>query len=219
MKPNFTNVNVNIVMNRLTRLKSSKVVSMIYCFTSLNSYLLFRDEGRKTLLTLTRMAFHDQLTGLPNRRLFEKHVTKALIKSKGNQKAFAVLFLDGDNFKQINDNYGHDIGDKFLIAFANKLKSLTQKGNMVARLGGDEFIILLTDIQTQNDVVLAANKILESFKEPWTVNNKVFYASASIGIAQYPEDAKDIQTLITFADHALYKTKEKGKNVYQFYSS
>lgn len=171
-------------------------------------------ERKKYEEKIYHMAFHDSLTGLPNRRLFNDRLKQALSLAKRNQTQLAIIYLDCDNFKLINDELGHDTGDEFLQSFAKKVKSCIRESDTFARIGGDEFNILLPDIQNEQELVAVAERILAHTKKPWQYQGQAFHVTASIGISIYPEDAEDRDTLITKADNALYKAKASGKNTF-----
>lgn len=162
------------------------------------------------------LAYHDTLTGVAN-RMFLKEELQCLINfSKRHHSKFALLYLDLDNFKMINDSYGHETGDRVLISVTQRLKNTIRASDILARIGGDEFVIVLTDIKSKEDVSVVAKKILEALKEPVIIENKKFNLSFSIGIAIYPVDSNDIETLFKYADIAMYKAKKEGKNRYEF---
>lgn len=164
-------------------------------------------------------ANHDALTGLPNRRLLQELMTHSLYQSQRNGAKLALLFLDLDDFKIINDTKGHDFGDEVLKQVAIRLSDSLRKSDILARIGGDEFIVLLENVENSDQVKKAAEKILTCFKEVFTIKGHDFIISTSIGISLYPEDGNDAVTLIKRADLALYQTKVIGKSRYAFYST
>jgi diguanylate cyclase (GGDEF)-like protein/PAS domain S-box-containing protein len=164
------------------------------------------------------LAFYDTLTGLPNRQLFEDQLTKALAQARRTGKITGILRVDMDYFKLINDAFGHSFGDTFLKEVADRLKSSVREFDTVSRFASDEFAILLPQISEIRDVVEAAEKIVRLFREQWTIGEKEFYSTVSIGIALYPGDGQDEKTLIRNAGAALYSAKTLGKNNYQLYS-
>ena len=168
---------------------------------------------------LTHQANHDSLTQLPNRMLFQDSLAKVINSSIRNKQEFAVLFLDLDQFKKINDSLGHNIGDKVLIQVAKGLKSILHKDDTLARLGGDEFTIILKDIKSLQDAVHISQKIIEMFKEPLDITGHDIFISSSIGISIFPQDATTAQNLIKYADTAMYKAKDEGRDNFQFYSA
>ena len=185
----------------------------ILCFT-------VRDitSRKRTRELLQYQAFHDVLTGLPNRRLFDEQLSTALANAKRYQHHMAVMYLDIDHFKKINDNFGHPVGDKLLKTFAFRLKSCLRASDTVSRFGGDEFAILLPQVNSLEAVAKLAQRLMETLKQPFEISNQVFEIKNSIGIAIYPQDGEEGETLIHRADLALLRTKNQGRNSYQFYN-
>ncbi|WP_160285700.1 bifunctional diguanylate cyclase/phosphodiesterase [Pseudomonas knackmussii] len=167
---------------------------------------------------LDYQAHHDPLTGLPNRLLFEARLTTALKEAQEEHQQGAVLFLDLDRFKHINDSLGHPVGDQLLKSIAQRLREQLRDVDTVARLGGDEFIILLPGLHQPRDAELVANKLLQCFGKPYQANNQEFFVSASIGISLYPGDGRDVATLVKNADAAMYRAKAQGRNRTEFYT-
>lgn len=166
---------------------------------------------------LTQLALYDHLTELPNRLLFEKTLRQAFAKAKRNQQLLAVMFLDLDHFKQINDTLGHDCGDLLLKGVAVRIKGILRESDTFARLGGDEFAIILDDIKTPDDCRQVADKIIHALQEPFHLSNHDITAGTSIGIAIYPSAADDTHSLVKNADIAMYQAKSAQCNSYQFY--
>ncbi len=166
-----------------------------------------------------RMAYHDDLTGLPNRRLFNDRLTLGLAHAQRNRQKLAVMLLDLDNFKEVNDTLGHSMGDKLLQAVGDRLTSLLRKGDTVARMGGDEFMLLLPGITRLEDAAKTARKTLEAFRRPVEFDSHKFRITTSIGIALYPDDGEDSDTLVKNADIAMYRAKGEGRDNYQCYTS
>jgi len=164
-------------------------------------------------------ALHDTLTNLPNRMLFMDHLNLELAEARRNHKMLAVMFLDLDNFKNINDTLGHSMGDELLKEVAGRLKTCIRETDTIARIGGDEFNILLADISHADDAVPIAKKIMLLFKEPFKIDNQELYVTASIGISICPNDGESAEALLKNADIAMYHAKGEGRNNYQFYSS
>lgn len=162
------------------------------------------------------LATHDALTGLPNRNLFQDRLENAVTRCKRNRSSLAVMFIDLDDFKSINDTLGHDIGDQLLIKVARKLQNLVRDIDTVSRLGGDEFTIVLSECNP-HEVQFVANRILDELSDPVDIGGRKIFASASIGISIYPDDGGDSGTLLKSADTAMYKSKELGRNQYQFF--
>jgi diguanylate cyclase (GGDEF)-like protein/PAS domain S-box-containing protein len=173
-------------------------------------------EKKKSLERIEQLAFRDTLTGLPNRSLFHDRLNHAMYASSRNETIMALLFIDLDDFKIINDTAGHLSGDLFLIEISKRFDTCVRDTDTLARLGGDEFVIILED-SSANAASDISRRLLESLEEPVTIDGYDFFASASIGIALYPEDADNAQELIQYADTAMYKAKDTGKKQYCFY--
>lgn len=167
---------------------------------------------------LRHMAYHDALTGLPNRNKLDVFLTESIATSRRHHQAFAVLFLDVDQFKNVNDTLGHEAGDTLLQVIADRLRAVVRSTDLVARLGGDEFVVVITDVNQIESVAIIAHKILESVLAMILINDKEVYTTVSIGISVYPDDGHDAETLLQHADLALYRAKEAGRNNYQFYT-
>ena len=174
-----------------------------------------RKESEQRILHL---ATHDTLTGLPNRNLLLDRIEQALVHAHRTHLHVAILFIDLDKFKTINDTLGHDVGDLLLQAATQRLTTGVRTEDTVARQGGDEFIVLLPNIKNAQDAGTVAEKLLETLILPYQINNKELYISASIGIAIYPDDGKDVNTLLKNSDTAMYHAKETGRNNCQFYT-
>lgn len=172
----------------------------------------------KTLEAIDYQASHDSLTGLPNRKMFSDLLSASLKNAFRRQGKVAVMFLDLDRFNKINDILGHDVGDRLLTATAQRLTSCFREYNIIARWGGDEFTILLPYIKNTDDAANIAQKILDILKPPFIIENHYLHITCSIGIAVYPENGEDGDTLIKNADIALYNVKRNGRNNYSFYS-
>jgi diguanylate cyclase (GGDEF)-like protein len=167
---------------------------------------------------LAHQASHDTLTGLPNRLSFESALQEALAQANHSRSTLAVLFLDLDRFKQINDTLGHRFGDMFLKHVANRLMGAVPAGEVLARVGGDEFTVLLRHEVDPGRVERIAGSMLRALRSPFVVEGREFFASASIGISLFPQDGRDPATLQKHADSAMYRAKAGGKNCYQFFS-
>jgi diguanylate cyclase (GGDEF)-like protein/PAS domain S-box-containing protein len=168
--------------------------------------------------SLELMAHYDVLTQLPNRALFADRFEQSLAHSKRNKSLMAICFLDLDNFKPINDNYGHNIGDQILIEVANRLKLALREEDTVSRQGGDEFALLLADFNAVDQCEALINRIHRSLAEPYSIAGETHHISASSGTTIYPNDDGDIDTLIRHADQAMYQAKLAGKNNYRFFN-
>jgi diguanylate cyclase (GGDEF)-like protein/PAS domain S-box-containing protein len=175
----------------------------------------FRCLARDITEQLKDMATHDALTGLPNRRLFNDRLHMALAQAQRNEQPLAVLMLDLDKFKEVNDTLGHNVGDQLLKAVGKRLVDCLRRNDSVARLGGDEFILLLPQITSMEDGAVVAQKILNVFAKPFVLDADVLNISTSIGVAVYPSDGEDADTLMRNADTAMYCAKRQGRNSYQ----
>ena len=167
---------------------------------------------------LNYMAFYDLLTDLPNRTLLSDRLILAIANAHRSGNMMALLFLDLDRFKTINDTLGHTIGDKLLQQVADRLKGCLREGDTIARLGGDEFTLLLPHIESVDDVISVSQKIIDVLKPSFNFDGRELHITTSIGIALYPSDGKDVQSLLKNADIALYRAKEQGRNNYQLYT-
>jgi|GEM_PF-2899027 len=164
-------------------------------------------------------AHHDVLTGLPNRILFNDRLEQAIQKAKRQKTEFALFFIDLDRFKQINDSLGHIFGDKVLKVIAKRLQGVVRKEDSISRLGGDEFTLLVEDLKDEIDVSALAKKIILVLAEPIIIENNTLYITTSVGISIFPKDDMDADNLLKYADAAMYRAKEEGRNNYQYYSS
>jgi diguanylate cyclase (GGDEF)-like protein/PAS domain S-box-containing protein len=167
---------------------------------------------------LKQLAFYDSLTSIPNRRLFNDRLSQSIQEAKQNRTQLALFYLDCDRFKWVNDSHGHETGDLLLKGFVERLEGCIRENDTIARLGGDEFAIIIDGFDTPQDVARMANQMIQNLREPWTINGHEFIATSSIGIAIFPDDGTDINTLLAHADQALYESKENGRNQYQFFT-
>lgn len=168
--------------------------------------------------TIKKLAYYDPLTNLPNRSLFKERIEQAALKSKRSHAIFALMYLDLDRFKSINDTLGHIIGDKLLIEVGKRIKSVLREQETVARLGGDEFAIILNNIEKPESAGIVADKVLKEFLKPIVIDKHELFISTSLGISIYPDDSEDIETLIKKADAALYHAKDLGRSQYAFFN-
>ncbi|WP_303722221.1 EAL domain-containing protein [Malonomonas rubra] len=164
------------------------------------------------------LALYDSLTGLPNRRMLEDRIDQAIIHAQRAQAGMAVLFLDLDRFKDINDVFGHHNGDLLLVEVSRRVSGCLRKIDTVARLGGDEFVVVLQDLDVGSSASAVAEKILTVLAEPFELDDRTVYSGTSIGIARFPEDGSDCETLLMHADASMYLAKEEGRGTYRFYS-
>jgi diguanylate cyclase (GGDEF)-like protein len=189
----------------------------------IGTFGLTRDitERKRAEEELAYMATHDALTGLPNRWLLNDRLTLELARAQRNRQMLALMLLDLDRFKDVNDTLGHPAGDKLLQVVGRRLRSLVRKSDTVARMGGDEFMLLslFPGIKREEDTVKIAQRILEAFRRPFVFDGHEIHITTSIGIAIYPDDGKDADTLIKNADIAMYRAKQRGRDNYQRYSS
>ncbi|MBF8982830.1 EAL domain-containing protein [Lutibacter sp. B2] len=182
--------------------------------------IILRDitERKRYEEMIRHQAFYDSLTGLPNRLLLKERITLEIAHAKNEHKELAIMYLDLDRFKLINDTLGHDIGDKLLKEMAQRLKNCVGTDDTVARLGGDEFVILLPEVTREENIAKIANNILAAIRDPILIDQHELYLTISIGVTIYPDDGTDDETLLTNADVAMYRAKEKGKNNFQLYT-
>ena len=188
--------------------KVSGFISVISDFT----------EHKKAEETISKMAYFDQLTGLPNRVLLSDRLNHMLAQGQRYKELAAILFLDIDNFKHINDTVGHDEGDNMLKDVSKRLNKHVRACDTLARHGGDEFIILIQDLKKVENVINIVERIFSEFNEPFILNGQEFFITTSIGISIYPDDGEDKDTLLKNADIAMYRAKEDGKNTYQLFT-
>ena len=187
--------------------------------TDFSEIVRLEKEHKQQAELMEYQAHHDTLTRLPNRALFKDRLQQSIFTSKRHNTKFALLFIDLDQFKKINDSFGHDIGDEVLVETAQRFKHILREEDTLSRLGGDEFTIILKNIKTKKDIAQVAQKLINSMKKPLATKRHMLHISSSIGISTYPDDASTQNDLIKFADTAMYKAKEEGRNNFQFYSS
>lgn len=179
--------------------------------------LTLAEEIEKAKVQMVHLAQHDALTDLPNRLLLNDRLAQAIALARRHGKQLAVMFLDLDRFKLINDSLGHTVGDQLLKSVAKRLTAGVRNSDTVCRQGGDEFVILLADVEHAEDAALSAQKILDALTVPHLIDQLELHVSVSIGISIYPDDGQDTDTLIKNADTAMYHAKESGRNNYQFF--
>jgi diguanylate cyclase (GGDEF)-like protein/PAS domain S-box-containing protein len=183
--------------------------------------IVFHDvsETRAMAQKMLHMAQHDFLTGLANRALITERLTRALGLAQRKKKQVALLFIDLDNFKHINDSLGHAVGDKLLQSVAKRLQEVVRITDTVCRQGGDEFVVLLTEIEQRNDAAQVAEKLIAAFALPHIIHECELQITLSIGVSVYPDDCKDVEEAFQHADEAMYQAKKVGRNNYQFFSA
>ncbi|MDB5812348.1 MAG: response regulator receiver modulated diguanylate cyclase [Betaproteobacteria bacterium] len=176
---------------------------------------LLHDDVRNAATTLEILAQQDPLTGLANRRLLTKRISASMANARRNRSAMALVYLDLDGFKQINDNLGHAAGDDLLTQVARRLESVVREEDTVARVGGDEFMIALWHVANANDVAVVASKVVEVISECYRIGERDVTVTASVGVGVYPTDGEDSDALVDSADKALYAAKRAGKNAFR----
>lgn len=194
-------------------------VGIIESSRNITAHIQAQDELRIQKNILHYQAHHDALTGLPNRILFNDRLEQGIEKSKRNNTKMALLFIDLDHFKEINDSLGHKAGDVILKVVTQRLKKTIRQEDTLARFGGDEFIIIMEELSQGQNATRLAQRIIDYFILPITVENNLLYVSSSIGISLYPDDGSSAQNLLKYADAAMYKAKNDGRNNFQFYSA
>ncbi len=175
-------------------------------------------ERKRAEEQVKHLAFHDPLTNLPNRLLFSDRLTLAVAQAHRHNQRLAVLFLDLDRFKVINDSLGHSVGDELLRQVAERIQEYVREGDTVARLGGDEFTLLVPGISAEEDAAKIARKICEAIHDPFWIDGRELFVTTSMGVAVYPSDGHDAETLVRNADSAMYRAKEQGRDNYQLYT-
>ena len=197
---------------------AGEAIGYIGTLSEITDRIAVEESLRRNEEHLQYIAHHDQVTGLPNRVLFHSHLRRAIAEAQRSGRMAAILFLDLDRFKTINDSLGHEIGDQVLREVSARLSACTRKSDLVARFGGDEFVILLEDLRELKDIAHIAEKILHSLPPPIAIAPHVLHVTTSIGIALVPADGEDVDGLMKAADVAMYRAKEQGRNNFQFYT-
>lgn len=198
--------------------EAGEAVGYIGTLAEITDRIAVEESLRRNEERLQYIAHHDQVTGLPNRVLFHSHLRRAIAETQRSGRMAAILFLDLDRFKTINDSLGHEIGDQVLREVSARLGACTRKSDLVARFGGDEFVILLESLRELKDIAHIAEKILHSLPPPIAIPPHVLHVTTSIGIALVPADGEDADGLMKAADVAMYRAKEQGRNNFQFYT-
>lgn len=175
--------------------------------------------NKANIKQLERIAHYDLLTNLPNRVLLAERLNQAILHCQTHNRSLAVAFMDLDGFKEVNDSYGHSLGDELLIAVSHRMQGALRKGDTLARIGGDEFIAIMVDLEEFEDSELVFERLLKAAADPVKVNNTSVKVSASIGVTRYPQDSVDAEQLIRHADQAMYMAKQAGKNRYHLFDT
>jgi diguanylate cyclase (GGDEF)-like protein len=226
--PNFVMLGIDVAVSNWNQQIYRKIIAptmITLFFLVILAGLIFQSKKREKLLAqlfhsqsaLSELANNDALTGLPNRRLLEDRMQQALKEASRAQNIVAVLFLDLDYFKVVNDTHGHVIGDQLLKKAGERLTSLLRAEDTVARIGGDEFVILLPKLKDEQQVIATAEKVIGELAKPFDIAGKTLQVGVSIGIALYPEHDDNPSHLIKYADDAMYVAKRKGRNCYAIY--
>jgi len=188
--------------------------------------LILRNEYVENLLkqlfesttVLSELAYYDALTSLPNRRLLDDRAAQAFKAAKRSKHMVAIMFLDLDYFKAVNDDYGHEVGDQLLVSVAGRLKVLLRTDDTVARIGGDEFVILLPKVEDEQQVTVCAEKIIKALTQPFDVDGKMLEIGGSLGVAIYSKSGASPANLLKCADEAMYSAKRLGRNMFVVYA-
>ncbi len=207
-KKDGNSFNIEFTTNSMQ--ENGKIIGVVTTFNDITERLRAQE-------TIKNLAFHDSLTGLPNRTLFFDRLNIALAHAKRYQERLAVLFVDLDDFKPVNDNLGHTVGDLLLQDFAKRMTSSLRIGDTVARYGGDEFVVILPQVGNEKYAIDTAQKIRSSIEKPFDLGGHSLHITASIGLALFPKHGKEGGVLLNHADNALYKAKDKGKNIIEMF--
>ncbi len=195
----------------------NQILGIIEASRDITDQLALLEQIKEKDLSYAHLAQHDALTGLPNRLLFADRLSQAIHGAHRRRTRLAVLFVDLDRFKHINDSFDHTYGDAILQTVARRLRSLFREDDTVARMGGDEFAVILTDIRQDGDAALVARKVLQLFDEPFELHGHALFLAASVGLSLYPEHGTSVDALVRNADAAMHRAKEEGRNTYQYY--
>jgi len=208
---------IEVIGSRLLS-NAGEVLGVIESSRDITEHLDLTARLQARELQLAHLAEHDPLTGLPNRLLFADRLRQAMRHSHRERRKVALLFLDLDHFKSINDSLGHATGDLILQQAARRMRTLVREGDTVARMGGDEFTVILGALTQGSDAGLIAHKVVLAFQEPFEVADRRLYVTASIGICLYPDDGEEVEALVRNADAAMYLAKEQGRDTFRFYT-
>ena len=211
----------NTTVSRDLTLISITAIFVLALSSALRKWRELRHEiakYKRTEEAIKQLAYYDSLTGLPNRRLFNDRLNMAIAHAERNKHKLAMILLDLDQFKDVNDALGHSVGDELLQVVGGRLANLLRKSDTVARMGGDEFMLMLPVIARREDAAVVAVKILEAFREPFVFDERELRITTSIGIAIYPSDGDNAGALVKNADIAMYCAKDQGRDNYQCYT-
>jgi diguanylate cyclase (GGDEF)-like protein/PAS domain S-box-containing protein len=197
---------------------AGEIIGIIEAAHDITAHLRLTEALREREQQLEHLAQHDPLTGLPNRLLFSDRLQQAIHQAHREHRGVALLFVDLDRFKAINDSLGHPTGDLILRQAAARMRALVRESDTVARLGGDEFTVAIGDLEQTDATGLIAHKLVAAFRQPFLVEDRALYVTASIGISLYPLDGSDVDTLIRNADAAMYRAKDQGRDTFRFYT-
>ena len=203
-------------MDTNTRQFSTNDIAFLRSIANMLSAAIERKWAERDI---QRLALQDPLTGLPNRSLFRSQLHQQLARANRSQRTLAVLLLDLDHFKDVNDTLGHPIGDRLLAAAAGRMKACLREADSPARLGGDEFAVILSDLRSPEDAAFVAGKLVDRLSEPFVIDGHEVHIGASIGITIGPSNAADVDGLLRTADLALYRAKNQGRYSYKFYAT
>jgi len=219
-KSRYFDVNSTSIPHTSNRDGNSILNKQSFSLEDITSFAVARDvsERKKIERIIERKASHDHLTGLPNKTLFYDRFKLAIARAKRNEETFAVMFLDLDDFKNINDVYGHRVGDNVLQAMSARMQKCLRESDTLARVGGDEFTLLLPEVNNLDEVILIAEKLTTAINKSFSVGGKNQQLSVSIGIAIYPNDGVTRESLVHRADQAMYQIKHEQKNGYRFFA-
>lgn len=227
--PNFVMLNVDVAAKGWNQRLLSKTLFpalLTLFFLLILTGLILRNEYVENLLkqlfesttVLSELAYYDALTSLPNRRLLDDRAAQAFKAAKRSKHMVAIMFLDLDYFKAVNDDYGHEVGDQLLVSVAGRLKVLLRTDDTVARIGGDEFVILLPKVEDEQQVTVCAEKIIKALTQPFDVDDKVLEIGGSLGVAIYSKSGASPANLLKCADEAMYSAKRLGRNMFVVYA-
>lgn len=195
---------------------AGEVLGVIETFHDITAHVTLSEQLKERERELARLVEHDPLTGLPNRLLFSDRLDQTLRLADRERRQAALLFVDLDRFKSINDRFGHAVGDQVLIRAAQRMRAAVRASDTVARLGGDEFAVVLGVLEDDDDAGLVAQKLVEAFEQPLAVDGRMLHVTASIGIGRFPHDGSDADALLRHADAAMYRAKSQGRDTFRY---